>query len=71
MSNKKKFKDNLDARVQIRPLIYYADLDKFLDEEWIIQEITEKWFKIRNPINGYNVTIGHDARREWVDNFSK
>ena len=70
MSNKKQFQDNLFARVRIRPLVHYANLDKFLDEEWIIDEIQEKWFRVSNP-NGYFVIIGHDARREWVDDFSK
>ncbi|MGH8719866.1 MAG: hypothetical protein ACREV0_13140 [Burkholderiales bacterium] len=71
MSNNKEFKKNLYARVRIRPLIYYGNLDKYLDEEWIIQEINERWFRIHNPINDYFVKIGHDARREWVDDFSK
>lgn len=69
MSNKKRFKDNLYARVRIRPLVHYANLGKYLDEEWIIDEIQDKWFKISNP-NGYFVIIGHDVRREWVDDFS-
>jgi len=46
MSNKKRFKDNVGARVRIRPLVYYANLGKFLDEEWIIQTVTQDWFKI-------------------------
>lgn len=71
MSNKKQFKDNLYARVRIRPLVHYANLGKFLDEEWIILEITERWFRIENSINHYDVIIGHDARREWVDDFSR
>lgn len=71
MSNKKQFKDNISARVRIRPLVHYANLGKYLDEEWIIQEITDRFFRIYNPINCYNVTIGHDARREWVDDYSK
>lgn len=71
MSNKKQFKDNLYARVRIRPLVYYTNLNRFFDEEWIIQEITDRWFKIHNPANGYSATIGHDARREWTDDFSK
>ena len=71
MSNKKQFNDNLHARVRIRPLVYYANLDKYLDEEWIVQEITKDWFKIENPSNGYNVAIGHDARREWANDFSR
>lgn len=71
MSNRKQFKENLYARVRIRPLVHYANLGKFLDEEWIVQEIAEKWFRIHNPGNGYNVTIAHDARREWMDDFSK
>ena len=70
MSNKKQFQDNLFARVRIRPLVHYANLDKYLDEEWTIDEIQEKWFRVSNP-NGYFVIIGHDARREWVDDFSK
>ena len=70
MSNKKQFKDNLYARIRIRPLVHYANLDKFLDEEWTIGEITERSFTVRNP-NGYSVIIGHDARREWMDDFSK
>ncbi|MGH9907550.1 MAG: hypothetical protein ACRD8U_18425, partial [Pyrinomonadaceae bacterium] len=70
MSNKKQFKDNLYARVRIRPLIYYANLRKYLDEEWLIDEIQESKFGISHP-NGYFVDIGHDARREWVDDFSK
>ena len=71
MSNKKQFKYNLYARVRIRPLVHYANLGKFFDEEWIIQEITRDWFRMENPGNSYNVTIGHDARREWADDFSK
>ncbi len=71
MSNKKQFKHNLYARIRTRPLVYYANLDKYLDEEWIIQEITTDWFRIENPINGYSVSIGHDARREWTDDFSR
>ena len=71
MSNKKQFKDNPLARVRIRPLVHYSNLCKFLDEEWIIDEIQEKWFKVSNPVNGYVVIIGHDARREWIDDFSK
>lgn len=71
MSNRKQFKDNLFARVRIRPLVHYANLGKYLDEEWIIQEITERWFRIHNASNGYNATIGHDARREWTDDFSR
>lgn len=70
MSNRKQFKDSLSARVRIRPLVHYANLDKFLDEEWIIDEIQDKWFKVSNS-NGYFVIIGHDVRREWVDDFSK
>lgn len=70
MSNKKQFNDNLYARVRIRPLVYYANLGKYLDEEWMIQEITKDWFKINNP-NGYFAHIGHDARREWTDDFSR
>ncbi len=69
MSNKKQFKDNLNARVRIRPLVHYANLGKFLDEEWIIDEIQDRWFKVSNQ-NGYFVIIGHDARREWADDFS-
>lgn len=71
MSNKKQFKDNLNARVRIRPLIYYANLDKHLDEEWLIEEIQNDWFRIKNHGNGYFVIIGRDAIREWVDDFSK
>lgn len=71
MSNKKLFKENLYARVRIRPLVYYANLRKYLDEEWIIEEIQEKWFRISNPSNGYFVKVGHDAKREWVDDFSR
>lgn len=71
MSNRQQFKNNLYARVRIRPLVHYANLGKYLDEEWIIQEITDKWFRIYNSGNGYSVTIGHDARREWMDDFSK
>lgn len=71
MSNRKQFKDNLYARVKIRPLVYYANLDKYLDEEWIIEEIQDKWFRISNPTNGYFVKIGHDAKREWADDFSR
>lgn len=71
MSNKKQFKDNLYARVRIRPLVHYANLGKFLDEEWIIQEITDEWFKIRGISTPYTVSIGLDALREWMDNFSK
>ena len=71
MSNRKQFKDNLYARARIRPLVHYANLQKYLDEEWIIQEITGSWFRIQNPINKYNVTVGHDARREWVNDVSR
>jgi len=71
MSNKTQFKDNLNALIRIRPLVHYANLGKFLDEEWIVVEIKEKWFKVSNSLTGYFVTIGHDARREWVDDFSK
>ena len=71
MSNKKQFQDNLFARVRIRPLVHYANLEKFLDEEWIISEITEKSFTVSNPVNGYSVIIGNDARREWMDDFSR
>lgn len=70
MSHKKQFKDNRYARVRIRPLVYYADLGKYLDEVWTIDEISSQWFRIYNPINSYIVTIAHDARREWVDDVS-
>ncbi len=72
MSNRKQFKDNLYARVRIRPLVHYANLGKYLDEEWIVVEINERWFRLQeSAINGYYVTIGHDARREWMDDYSK
>ena len=71
MSNKKRFQENLYARVRIRPFIFYADLNKHIDDEWIIDEIDDRSFKIQNPVNGYWVCIGHDARREWTDDFSK
>lgn len=69
MSNEKQFKDSLSARVRIRLMVHYANLGKFLDEEWTIDEIQDKWFRVSNA-NGYFVIIGHDARREWVDDFS-
>lgn len=71
MSNKDKFKSNLYSRVRIRPLVYYANLGKYFDEEWTIDEITDGWFHIYNQVNGYGVRIGHDARREWMDDFSR
>jgi hypothetical protein len=71
MSNKKQFKNNLYARVRVRPLVYYANLRKYLDEEWIIEEIQDKWFRISNPSNGYFVKVAHDAKREWADDFSR
>ena len=70
MSNKKLFESNLGARVRVRPLVHYARLDKYLDEEWIIERITKKWFRILNPINGVVVHIGRDALRGWDDDYS-
>lgn len=70
MSNVSKFKSNLYARVRIRPFVYYANLEKYLDEEWLIDEITDGWFRVYNQVNGYGVRIGHDAKREWMDDFS-
>lgn len=70
LSNKTAFKQNLYARIRIRPLIYYANLRKYLDEEWTIIEINNQYFRVHNPLNGYDATIGHDARREWIDDLS-
>lgn len=52
-------------------MVYYAKLGKCLDEEWLIDEIQDDWFRISNPINGYFVRVGHDAKREWDDDFSR
>lgn len=69
--NKAAFKANLGAHVKIRPLVYYADIDKYLDEDWIINKIEPNYFCVNNIINQYIVNIGYDCIREWADDFDK
>jgi hypothetical protein len=71
MSNKQQFKKNLRGWLRIRPLVFYANLNKYLDEEWQVTQVTDDFFQVHNPINGYTANIGHDARREWIADFSK